>query len=242
MKRAKHPTDRFVVRRSAPHSEYGRRERETVGPGSLIRTAIALAAALFLTGMPLEARVLPGPASPRGTPTRLRPGNLLVASPGLRDPNFHRTVILVVRHDDAGAFGLVVNRVLGRVKLAVLLKRLGLDAPKTAGEIAVHYGGPVQPERGFLVHSTEKKLPSALPVNADIAVTSNPVALRAIALGQGPRRALFAVGYAGWGPGQLDAEMRRGDWLTAPGDEDILFDDRHGTKWKRAMDRRFRTL
>ncbi|MDP6484189.1 MAG: YqgE/AlgH family protein, partial [Nitrospinota bacterium] len=75
-----------------------------------------------------------------------------------------------------------------------------------------------------------------------IAFTSNPVALRAIALGQGPRRTLFAVGYAGWGPGQLDAEMRRGNWFTAPGDEDILFDNRQGTKWKRAMDRRFRTL
>jgi len=69
-------------------------------------------------------------------------------------------------------------------------------------------------------------------VNANIAVTSNPVALRA----------LFAAGYAGWGPGQLDAEMRRGDWFTSPGGEDILFDDRHGTKWKRAMDRRFQTL
>ena len=209
--------------------------------GSFIRTTVALSAILLLTGMPPEARVLPGPANPRGTPTRMRPGELLVASPDLRDPNFHRTAILVIRHNDKGAFGLVVNRVLGRMKLAVLIERLGLAAPKTADEIAVHYGGPVQPERGFVVHSTEKKLPNTVPVNADIAFTSNPVALRAIALGQGPRRTLFAVGYAGWGPGQLDAEMRRGNWFTAPGDEDILFDNRQGTKWKRAMDRRFRT-
>ncbi|MBI2881929.1 MAG: YqgE/AlgH family protein, partial [Candidatus Tectomicrobia bacterium] len=163
-------------------------------------------------------------------------GEVLVAAPTMRDPRFQQTVILLVRHDASGAFGLVINRVMGKVRLSDVLRRLGLEAEKGAEEIAVHYGGPVQPGAGFALHSSEPDLPPQQPANERVGVSPVDRVLRAMAGGKGPRRVLFLVGYAGWAPGQLEAEMRRGDWFTAPADEDVLFDDRLDTKWNRALD------
>ncbi len=202
-----------------------------------------LAAGLVLLPVVAPSQVVERPGA--GSPDRIgtsHAGELLVATPRMRDPRFRKTVILLVRHSRKGAFGLVLNRVVGKVKLARLLKGLDLKAPEDVGEINVHYGGPVDPESGFVVHSLEREAKPGFRVSETVGVSPVNAILRAIALGEGPRRIVFAVGYAGWGPGQLDAEMRRGDWYTAPADQDILFDEKQNTKWKRAVERRFQTL
>ncbi len=169
-------------------------------------------------------------------------GKLLVAAPDMPDPRFKETVILVVEHDHRGALGLVVNRRLGTVELARFFENLGLESKNVRGVVRIHYGGPVQPEFGFVIHSTDFSSGDTREVTPEIAVSPEAEVLRAIAHGEGPRRVLFAVGYAGWGPGQLEEEMRRDDWFTAPADLDIVFDDDVATKWKRAMARRYRSL
>ncbi len=220
---------------------------EAVKPAALLRltgTGLLGIALLMPPGAPSGAAAGPGADGDRqGPPSHA--GELLVAAPGMQDPRFCRSVILLVRHDGSGAFGLIVNRVTGTVKLARFFKQLGLKAPagtgKMADEIALHYGGPVQPQLGFVPHSTEALSP-AQRVDGNTGVSPFEKILRAMALGEAPRRSMFALGYAGWGPGQLESEMRRGDWFTAPADESFLFGRDQESKWKRAMESRYRTL
>jgi putative transcriptional regulator len=165
-------------------------------------------------------------------------GQLLVAEPGMPDPRFAETVVVLVRHDEAGAFGLVINRRLGIRPIATVMKSLGLDPDNTKGEMTIHYGGPVEPSLGFVLHSTDYGRAGTLKVTDGIALTAEPEIVRDIAQGRGPHRSLFALGYAGWGPGQLEEEIRLGTWFTVPADDDLIFDDSIGTKWKRASARR----
>ncbi len=226
---------------SSASSKTAHGERNTVSLRRFIGAGLAAAAVLLPSEAPSDAVAQRGTAY-HGESRTLRAGELLVATPRMRDPRFRKTVILLVRHDDSGTFGLVVNRVLGKLKLSAALERLGLKVPGGAGEIVLHYGGPVRPQVGFVVHSTEQKIKPAYRVNDKVAVSLLDKFLRAISVGKRPRQTVFAVGYAGWAPGQLEGEMRRGDWFTAPADEDILFDDRQDTKWARALRRRFRSL
>ena len=154
------------------------------------------------------------------------------------DPRFVRTVILVIRHDATGAMGLVVNRPVGEVPMARLLEGIGLDATGVRGEVRLHYGGPVEPQQGLTLHSTEFSIDGTLRVTGGIAVTGNPEVLRAIGAGRGPKRYLVALGYAGWAPGQLEAEMKAGGWVAVPADAALTFDENAETKWERAMARR----
>jgi putative transcriptional regulator len=164
-------------------------------------------------------------------------GQLLVAAPKLRDPNFARTVILMVDHGPNGAMGLVVNRPHGEGSLAMLLKGFGIEPGTAAGAIRLHFGGPVQRDAGFVVHSTDFDARDTIGVGRDVAVTASRDVLTALAEGKGPRRFLVAFGYAGWAPGQLESEMARDDWLVAPLDPEIVFDDTNDTKWPRALGR-----
>ena len=165
-------------------------------------------------------------------------GQLLVATDELRDPRFVRTVVFMVRHDAGGAMGLVVNRPLGEVPLAALLERLGMEGKAVGGEMRVHYGGPVEATRGFVLHTSEYVIEGTQVVDDGIALTAQPEIFRAIGSGAGPRRALFALGYAGWAPGQLEAEIAGGAWITVPADEALVFDENYEKKWNRAMARR----
>ena len=155
-------------------------------------------------------------------------GQLLVATDALRDPRFRRSVVYLVHHGDAGAMGVVVNRPLGDAPLAAILDELGGSSAGISGTLRVHYGGPVEPHRGALLHATDSGL----------ALTTTPAILDAIARGQGPARFIFVLGYAGWAPGQLEAEIDSGAWITVPGDADLVLDDDATTKWDRAMSRR----
>ena len=165
-------------------------------------------------------------------------GRLLVATDDVRDPRFRRTVIYMVHHDTTGAMGLVVNRPLGDGPLADLLERLGRDSEGVAGTIRVHYGGPVEPGRGFVLHTADWTGSESRAIRGGVALSTDPAILSAIADGTGPRRFLFALGYAGWSPGQLEAEIERGAWITIPADEALVFDADAGSKWERAMARR----
>lgn len=165
-------------------------------------------------------------------------GHLLVATPDLQDPNFDHTVVYIVQHDAGGAMGLVVNRVLGRGPIGELLEGLGLDTEANgAVEIAVHYGGPVERGRGFILHSPDFKGADTVVLSELAALTSSLDVLSAIAAGDGPRRALFALGYAGWAPDQLESELAAGAWVVVDPDEALLFDDQIDSKWQRALDR-----
>jgi putative transcriptional regulator len=166
-------------------------------------------------------------------------GKLLVAGPELMDPHFRRTVVFMVQHDRKGAMGLVVNKVLRSVKFSTLLENMGADPDNVEGEVPVHYGGPVDGHRGFVLHSTDYEMPPLIPVTAKYGVTMNAEILAAMARGDGPQRALLTLGYAGWAPGQLEGELARGGWVVAPSSEAILFDDDYATKWERAFASRY---
>ena len=169
-------------------------------------------------------------------------GELLVARPGMPDVRFRQSVILLVEHSEKGAFGLIVNRVAQRIPLSALFRSFGIKAPRDLSEVNIHYGGPVSPDTGFVLHTREHELNVIHDVGENVAISPVDAVLRAMARGKRPEKIVIAIGYAGWGAGQLENEMRRGDWYTAPADPDILFDDEHASKWNRAMERRFRVM
>jgi putative transcriptional regulator len=186
------------------------------------------------------AAATPGgqPSPPAEPPARGTAGQLLVASDALRDPHFARSVVLMLRHDAAGALGIIVNRPVGTVPVARLLETLGHDPAGVSGDVRVHYGGPVEPGRAFVLHTPDWRGGDSRIVQDGVAVTSDPAVFEAIGHGVGPRRTIVAVGYAGWGPGQLEAEIAGGAWIVVAADEALVFDDDAATKWDRATARR----
>jgi putative transcriptional regulator len=166
-------------------------------------------------------------------------GRLLVATPELDDPNFRETVVYIVHHDQGGAMGLVLNRVLGTGPLDKMLESLGA-APNGATDrkLRVYSGGPVEPGRAFVLHSPDYHDANTVVLSDLAALTIPPHILEDIAAGKGPKRSLFALGYAGWGPDQLEGELAAGAWSVVEPDEDLLFDEKSETKWQRAWDRR----
>lgn len=161
-------------------------------------------------------------------------GRLLVASPALGDPNFARTVVLMVSHDADAALGLVVNRPYGTAPLAALVERLGVGTVASDRQVAVGYGGPVQPDTGFLVHDAAYAVEATIRVTERIAVTPDPKALTGLAGPDAPAHALVTLGYAGWGPGQLDGEIARGDWDSVAAEPDLVFATDPASTWDRA--------
>lgn len=162
-------------------------------------------------------------------------GQLLIAMPGMMDPRFQRTVIYMCAHNEDGAMGLVVNRLFGSVTFEDLLAQLDMDVARPVTNMPVHYGGPVESGRGFVLHSTDYVRDGTLVVDDDVALTATIDILRAISEDRGPRRNILLLGYAGWGPGQLDAEIQANGWLNVPCDEELLFDPDLDTKWERSI-------
>lgn len=200
----------------------------------------AIRLALLCAGL-LALPLSNGAAAPSDTPvlTGSVKGKFLVANPSIKDPRFSRTVILMVRHGEDGAFGLIVNRPGGIAEIAV-------DADKPDGEelrLPAFYGGPVEPERAFVIHSPDYKAGDTISVTPSISVTATSGIMDDIAKGSGPKKYLYVFGYSGWGPGQLENELRRGDWSETPIDERLVFSDHEGeTVWRRAMERRLRGI
>ncbi|MGH7262937.1 MAG: YqgE/AlgH family protein [Candidatus Rokuibacteriota bacterium] len=196
-------------------------------------TILGAGLVLALAGMDMRAAAVADSPGITGELT----GQLLVATPILPDPRFMRTVIYMVRHDETGAMGLVLNRPMSEIPLARLLDQLGIQSEGVNETIRFHYGGPVQRERGLVLHTADYRGKSTQLIQDGVALTWEPEIFRALATGAGPRRRLFALGYSGWGAGQLESEMRAGHWVAVPADEELLFDDDYDGKWSRAMAR-----
>ncbi len=162
-------------------------------------------------------------------------GQLLIAMPSMLDPRFEKTVLLVCSHSPDGAMGIVLNRLFGDLSFRGLLVQLNVEVGPSTPDMPIHYGGPVDPVRGFVVHSSDYKRAGTTEITPAVSVTATVEILQALASGNGPARATLALGYAGWSPGQLEAEIQANGWLTAPADEDIIFDSQFETKWTRAL-------
>lgn len=162
-------------------------------------------------------------------------GQLLVAMPQMQDQRFARSVIFLCYHNEEGAMGLVVNKFVNQITLPKLLLQLDIAAEGVKGEPRVHFGGPVEEGRGFVLHSADYVEDGTMIIAESLALTATLDILRAIGRGAGPRRSLLALGYAGWGPQQLDAEIQANGWLNVAADEEIVFDADPGDKWQRAL-------
>lgn len=164
-------------------------------------------------------------------------GQLLLSMPGIGDPRFEQVVIAMCVHDDDGALGIVTNQPLDGLSVRDLMAQLGVDPGVTPMGATVMAGGPVEPTRGFVLHSPEYSGQSSIAVGDHWGLTSTLDVLRDIAAGKGPQRWISALGYTGWGAGQLEGELRRHGWQTAPGDAGIIFDVGVSARWATAYER-----
>jgi len=162
-------------------------------------------------------------------------GQILIAMPQMGDPRFSQSVIFLCAHTPDGAMGIIVNRPLNKPDFSDLLKQLEIEPHPPARRIALGTGGPVDHNRGFVLHSTDWATEGSMDVDGEHMLTSSLDILKAIALGGGPKQCFLALGYAGWDAGQLDEEFLQNAWLNAPADDQILFDSANETKWQRAL-------
>lgn len=163
-------------------------------------------------------------------------GKLLIAMPGMGDPRFESSVILICAHSADGAMGLIVNKPTPELSFAGLLEQLGIAHDDSAPAIRVHFGGPVERGRGFVLHSPDYQADGVtMDIGGAYGMTATQDVLTALGRGEGPRSALLALGYAGWGPGQLEQEIARNDWLTGDAADDLIFADEDAGKWAAAL-------
>lgn len=162
-------------------------------------------------------------------------GQLLVAMPQMEDQRFARSVIYICAHSAEGAMGLVVNKLLDSLSFPDLLQQLEIPTGPRTQQIRIHFGGPVESLRGFVLHTDDYRHDGTLMVDSGFALTATIDILKALAEGAGPRRSLLALGYAGWGPGQLESEISANGWLNVPADPALVFDPSIDDKWTRAM-------
>lgn len=162
-------------------------------------------------------------------------GQLLIAMPAMADPRFAQSVIYLCAHTGEGAMGIVINRPLDHPRFDELFRQLEVTPTPPARRIRLCAGGPVDNARGFVLHTADWTAEDSLKVDEAIALTASLDILKAIAEGEGPRQCLLALGYAGWGPGQLESELQANAWLSVPADEALMFDDDHASKWRRAL-------
>jgi putative transcriptional regulator len=196
--------------------------------GILTRALLGAVAAAGLIAAPPQHG---STAADRGNLT----GRLLVATPKLEDPTFAKSVIFLVAHDDSGSLGLIVNEPVKDISFGELFDLMQQSHKDLAGKLTVHFGGPVEPRVGFVLHSKDFMLDEHELPAGEMSVTTDPDMLAAIAEKRGPARYLVTLGYAGWGPGQLEMEMQQGDWLVVPSDPDLVFAPDPQSVWQRAL-------
>ena len=161
-------------------------------------------------------------------------GQLLVAMPQLSDGPFNRSVVYLCAHDERGATGLIINKLVEGLTVAELMDQLGIEGPPQTRKTRVHFGGPVECGRGFVLHSTDYVEDTTIVVEDGLALTATVEILRKISTGNGPAKRILTLGYAGWGPGQLDNEIQENGWLVVPPDDSLVFDGQLESKWRRA--------
>lgn len=170
------------------------------------------------------------------TPIQTLDGKLLIAMPGMGDPRFERSVIFMCAHSDDGALGLIINKPAPEYRFADLLKQLDIPSGAPNRDIRVHFGGPVEHGRGFVLHSGDYLSNSAtLRVNGAFGMTATLDVLEELAKGEGPSSALLALGYSGWGPGQLEDEILQNGWLTCEASPELVFGEDDDAKWSAAL-------
>ena len=162
-------------------------------------------------------------------------GQLLVAMPHMEDPRFARSVVYMCAHSDDGAMGFVVNRLIDSMRFDTLMDQLGLETKGIRPDLPVHFGGPVEASRGFVLHSTDLVQEATLVIEDDIALTATTEMLKTIAEGEGPEHCVLALGYASWSPGQLDQEIQDNGWLLVPADQHLVFGADNDAKWEGAL-------
>jgi len=163
-------------------------------------------------------------------------GKILIALPGMNDPRFERSVIYMCAHSNTGAMGLIVNKPIEGLNFQELVRRLELPVSERTPNSAILFGGPVETNRGFVLHSGEYEgAESTLPITPDVSLTATLDILRAIAEGHGPQEAIFALGYAGWGPGQIEAEIQANGWIHCDADSSLVFGPHMDSKWSIAL-------
>lgn len=161
--------------------------------------------------------------------------------PGMKDDRFARSVIYICAHSEEGAMGLIINQAQPMlfpdllVQLGILEEQEAIRLPAATRDFVIHHGGPVDRSRGFVLHSDDYLVESSLPVSDEICLTATVDILRAISSGRGPRKALMALGYSGWGAGQLESEIAANGWLTCPASAEMLFDGDLDRKYDRIM-------
>lgn len=162
-------------------------------------------------------------------------GQFLIAMPTLADTRFSHSVVYMCTHNATGAMGLIINRNYGAIDIKALFEQLKIETGPTTPDMAVYYGGPVEPSRGFILHSDDYVQDTSMRVHSGVALTATMDILKAIAGGTGPARVFLCLGYSGWEAGQLETEIQAGSWLVAPHDTDLIFDRNLDTKWERAI-------
>lgn len=165
-------------------------------------------------------------------------GQLLIASSEMKDPRFAESVLYMVEHDNKGAFGLIINQPALQGSIQDLLKSFGINNEKVQGNIVLHYGGPVSPLAGFVLHSDDVVIDSTRKLMNGIAVTADAKLIELIGEGKGPRQYLVMLGHAGWAQGQLEGEILAGSWHTIPIDKSLIFGEDADKKWRQALERR----
>jgi putative transcriptional regulator len=178
---------------------------------------------------------MPIPLPPSPSAPQWLTGQILIAMPAMRDSRFAQSVIFLCAHTAEGAMGVVVNQKLKKPGFGDLLGQLGVEPAPPRRKLSLGVGGPVDDNRGFVLHSGDWICPGSMQVDEHFVLTANLEILQEIAKGGGPEQAMLLLGYAGWEAGQLDAEILQNSWLNVPADNGLVFDDDFSSKWVRAM-------
>ncbi len=162
-------------------------------------------------------------------------GKFIIASPAMTDPRFYKAVIYMVSHKNEGAMGIIINQPIIETKINTIIENEDLKNNVNMDNIPITFGGPVDTKKGFILHTSEFKDKTTLKVDKNIFLTSNINILKSIVKGEGPKKSLFALGYAGWYAGQLEKELSNNGWLIAPGNSNLIFECDIKNKWNEAM-------
>jgi putative transcriptional regulator len=194
----------------------------------LVAAAVFVPATLLHAALPADTNV----------PNRIfLTGQLLIASPQLRQSAFDHAVVLIAQHNRDGAFGIVINRPIDKKPIAKLLAAFGADASGITDSVRIFAGGPVDPAVALVLHSTDYRRLDTMDIDGRIGLTAAVDVLRDIGTGKGPKKSLVAFGYAGWAPAQMEDEVARGVWVTMPEDLDLVFDEDRSKVWADALAR-----
>ena len=166
-------------------------------------------------------------------------GKLIIAMPAMGDPRFKRSVVCICAHNEDGAIGIIINKIIESLSFSKIIKQLKLNKNMTKNDYNNHiyFGGPVETERGFILHSADYSSENSTSINSEISMTASTEILQALIDGNGPNKSIVALGYAGWGPGQLDTEIQSNAWLSVESDLELVFSAKTAEKWDMALEK-----